>query len=64
MLEFYDHLIDTARELASDTGENEEYDKALVELIGQSMSLPSTGWFVIARLVCAESSPLRTEGYW
>ena len=40
MNELLEDLIDNARELRSQDGENPEYDRALVELISQTFGLP------------------------
>lgn len=49
-------LIETAASLASEQGENPEYDRALVELIANLM--PDDARQYIAGLVLAPESPL------
>lgn len=43
--------IETARQLASDHGENPEYDRALVELTAQFAGLPVEHYDLIARQI-------------
>lgn len=60
-VEFHNRLMQCATLLASADGENTEYDRALVELVATSMSLPRDHWYVIAGVVLSEKSPLWKE---
>jgi hypothetical protein len=57
-VEFYNNLLATAKTLSSDGGENPEYDRALVELIADSMGGGEGVRGTVAYLVLSDRSPL------
>jgi len=60
-VEFHNNLLAAAKSLASDNGENPEYDRALVELIAHSMGGGEGVQSTIAFLILSDKTPLQWQ---